>query len=220
MPKILELFSGTQSISNVFRAAGWATYTLDFDSRFEDKTDWTVDILTTTPQDFINRFGKPDVIWASPPCTTFSVASIGRHWNHEGTPKTEAAEVGLKILEHTIYLIEELDPEYFFIENPRGKMRKMDAVSHLDRYTVTYCQYGDNRMKPTDIWTNHPDPNFKLACKNGMPCHVAAPRGSQTGTQGMKNAMEKARIPRGLCEHILDISKVTTKYPHFAFYGG
>ena len=57
---------------------------------------------------------------------------------------------------------------------------------YLPRYTVTYCQYGDNRMKPTDIWTNHPCPKFKPPCKNGDPCHVSAPRGSQTGTQGLK----------------------------------
>jgi hypothetical protein len=57
-------------------------------------------------------------------------------------------------------------------------------------------------MKPTDIWTNHPNPNFKPMCKKGMPCHEAAPRGSQTGTQGLENAIEKAKIPKKLCEHI------------------
>jgi hypothetical protein len=57
-------------------------------------------------------------------------------------------------------------------------------------------------MKPTDIWTNHPNPKFKPQCKRGMPCHEAAPRGSQTGTQGLQNAIEKARIPEELCIHI------------------
>ena len=32
---------------------------------------------------------------------------------------------------------------------------------------LTYCQYGDQRQKPTDIWTNHPQPNFKPPCKQG-----------------------------------------------------
>ena len=50
-------------------------------------------------------------------------------------------------------LIEELQPKYYFIENPRGGMRKMEWMKGLPRYTVTYCEYGDNRMKPTDIWT-------------------------------------------------------------------
>jgi hypothetical protein len=102
-------------------------------------------------------------------------------------------------------LIRELKPLYYFIENPVAGLRKMDFMQELPRYTVTYCQYGDRRMKPTDIWTNHPDPQFKPPCKQGSPCHEAAPRGSQTGTQGPKNKIERAKIPEALCQHIVDI---------------
>lgn len=71
----------------------------------------------------------------------------------------------------------------------------MSFVKDFPRYTVTYCQYGDTRQKPTDIFTNHPNPNFKPPCKPGSPCHTAAPRGSSTGTQGLKNKKERAMIP-------------------------
>ena len=81
----------------------------------------------------------------------------------------------------------------------------MNFVQDIPRYTVTYCQYGDTRMKPTDIFTNHPNPNFKPPCKKGDSCHVSAPRGSKTGTQGLKNAIERSKIPQKLCEHIVDI---------------
>lgn len=81
----------------------------------------------------------------------------------------------------------------------------MDFMQGLPRYTVTYCQYGDERMKPTDIWTNHPNPQFKPPCHYGDPCHVPAPRGAKTGTQGLENAIQKAIIPKALCEHIVDI---------------
>ena len=94
---------------------------------------------------------------------------------------------------------------YEIIENPRGGMRKMEWMKDLPRYTVTYCQYGDNRMKPTDIWTNHPAPQFLPMCHNGDSCHVAAPRGSKTGTQGLKGSRERSVITRKLCEHIVDI---------------
>ena len=56
-----------------------------------------------------------------------------------------------------------------------------------------------------DLYTNHPNPKFKEPCKRGAPCHDAAPRGSRTGTQALRNAMEKARIPIMLCEHIVNI---------------
>lgn len=42
-------------------------------------------------------------------------------------------------------------------------------------------------------------------CKNGDPCHVSSPRGSRTGTQGLKGAKERSVIPQKLCEHIVDI---------------
>lgn len=82
----------------------------------------------------------------------------------------------------------------------------MNFFNHLNRFTVTYCQYGDRRMKPTDIWTNVSDPMFKPMCKNGDSCHVSAPRGSSTGTQGMK-LIDKSRIPDELCDHIVKVSE-------------
>ena len=81
----------------------------------------------------------------------------------------------------------------------------MDFMHGLPRYTVTYCQYGDTRMKPTDIWTNHPDPKFKPMCKNGDTCHEKAPRGSRTGTQGLKGSKWRSVIPVELCRHIVKI---------------
>ena len=81
----------------------------------------------------------------------------------------------------------------------------MSFMQGLPRYTVTYCKYGDFRMKPTDWWTNHPNPKFKPPCKNGDPCHQAAPRGSRTGTQGLKGAKDRSVIPPELCEHIAKI---------------
>lgn len=151
----------------------------------------------------------PDVIWASPDCTTYSIAAISKHRTKEDSgnlaPKSEYAKQCDIINSHVIELINELKPKYYFIENPRGGMRKMWFMQGLPRYTVTYCQYGDTRQKPTDIWTNHPNPCFKPPCKPGSSCHVAAPRGSKTGTQGLKNKKERARIPQQLCEHIASI---------------
>ena len=81
----------------------------------------------------------------------------------------------------------------------------MSFMQALPRYTVTYCQYGDTRMKPTDIWTNAIDPGFKPPCNYRDTCHVAAPRGSRSGTQGIKGFRNKAIIPDALCEHIVEI---------------
>ena len=61
------------------------------------------------------------------------------------------------------------------------------------------------RMKPTDLWTNHPNPRFKTPCRYGDPCHERAPRGSKCGTQAIKGARDRARIPVRLCEHVYNI---------------
>ena len=205
--KVIDLFAGTRSIAKAFEARGHETFSIEWDKQHVN-IDWYVDIFDVTAEDIRERFGQPDVVWASPPCNRFSVASIGRHWiKGTNNPKTEEAKEALKLLEHTVNLIKELNPTYWFIENPRGKMRKVDVMQGLPRYTVTYCQYGDTRMKPTDIWTNHPDPKFKPPCKNGDPCHVAAPRGSRTGTQGIKGSVARSVIPAELCEHIALISE-------------
>lgn len=206
---VLELFAGTRSIGKAFEAAGHKVISIDWDKQFSD-IDLYADIGQLTAQQVIELCGGvPDVIWASPDCTTYSIAAISKHRTKEASgnlaPKSDYAKQCDIINSHVIELINELKPKYFFVENPRGGMRKMWFMQELPRYTVTYCQYGDNRQKPTDIWTNHPDPQFKPPCKPGAPCHVAAPRGSKTGTQGLKNKVERARIPEELCEHIVSI---------------
>lgn len=206
--KVLELFAGTRSISRAFEAHGHETFSVEWSKDFEN-IDLYADVLTVTAEDILKRFGRPDVIWASPDCTTYSVAAISKHRRQEAdgslSPVSEYAKFCDRVNAHVLKLIRELNPKYWFIENPVGALRKMEFMQGLPRYTVTYCQYGERRQKPTDIWTNHPFPRFKPPCKRGAPCHDAAPRGAKTGTQALKNAKEKARIPALLCEHIVEI---------------
>lgn len=207
--KVLELFAGTRSIGKAFEKHGHEVYSIEWDKNFEN-IDWYEDISKITAQDIIDRFGHPDVIWASPDCTSFSIAAISHHRRKNletGNldPVSDYAKFCDNVDQHVLGLIRELKPKYWFIENPRGGMRKMTWMQGLPRYTVTYCQYGDTRMKPTDIWTNHPDPKFKTPCHNGDPCHEPAPRGSKTGTQGLKGSIDRSRIPDKLCEHIVEI---------------
>ena len=205
--KMLELFSGSGRMSSYFRKLGYETYTVEYNESLE--ADLHIDINDLTYEMILENFGNPDVIWASPPCTAFSVASIGHHWTG-GTrayiPKTEFASKSIELLKHTKKLIEQLNPKIWFIENPRGIMRKLDILSIENRNTITYCQYGDTRMKPTDIWTNHPYPNFRPMCSPNDTCHESAPRGSSTGTQGLKDNYERSLIPHEFCEYVAKLS--------------
>lgn len=206
--KVLELFAGTKSVGRAFERHGHEVFSVEWNKRF-DGISLYKDISTLTAQEILDSFGRPDVIWASPDCSTYSVAAISTHRKKEQSgnlaPLTEYAEFCDRTNAHVLDLIRELKPKFWFIENPRGGLRSMLFMRGLPRYTVTYCQYGEKRMKPTDIWTNHPDPKFKPPCKNGDPCHTRAPRGARTGTQGIKGSMDRARIPEQLCEHIVKI---------------
>jgi len=196
--RVLELFCGTKSFSKVAEEKGDECFTIDIEKRFNptlciDIMDFKVEML--------NGF-KPDMIWASPPCQCFSVASIGSNWIGNYQPKRKETKEAIKIIKKTIQIIKELKPKYWIIENPRGVLRKMDFMKELPKTTVCYCKYGDTRMKPTDLWNNF---EFKgKMCKNGNPDHISAPRGSKTGTQGLRGAKERGVIPKKLCKEILN----------------
>lgn len=208
--KVLELFAGTRSISKAFERKGHQTFSVEWNKDFENITLYE-DINNLTVEKVIELCdGVPDVIWASPDCTTYSIAAISHHRKkNEETGSLDAVSDYAKFCDktnkHLLELIYGLNPKYYFIENPRGGLRKMDFMKGIPRYTVTYCQYGDSRMKPTDIWTNHPNPNFKPMCKNGDKCHVSAPRGARTGTQGLKGSAIRSQIPDQLCDYIVKI---------------
>ena len=178
---MLELFSGTESFSKVAKARGHKVFTVDIDRSFNP--DLCKDILEVSREDIPFQ---PDVIWASPPCTYFSVASISRYWKN-GYPKSHKTFLGLAIVQKTIELIKELNPKFFFMENPRGMLRKQKLVQDLNRKTVTYCQYGYSIQKPTDIFNNCYSWKPRPMCKPGSNCHEKASRGSRKGINGINN---------------------------------
>ena len=202
--EVLDLFSGTGSSTQAFEDAGHNVTTIELDPQFDptyrmDIMDLYADSMEANP--------PWDFVWASPPCTTFSVASIGTHWagGHRAyVPKTQAAVDSVKLVEHTQELIDALKPTFYVVENPRGVLRKLDILG--EPTTVWYCQYGDERAKPTDLFGNLPPSFNPLTCRNGDPdCgHARAPRGSKTGTQGRRGSVHRSMVPYALSRAMLD----------------
>lgn len=201
--KVLELFAGSRSIGKEAERLGMKVFSVDWEEY--ENINLAIDIEDLKKEDipFI-----PDFFWASPDCTTYTIAAISHHRN--GTePKSDYAKKCDAVNINFISLIKEflrLNPNMvFFIENPRGMMRKMPFMQEFIRHTVWYCQYGDNRAKPTDIWTNSKTWIPRPICKNGNPncTHERAPRGSKTGTQGKKGSYIRSKIPEQLCREIL-----------------
>lgn len=213
MRKILEVFAGSRSIGNKAEQLGMKVFSVDWEEF--DKIDLIIDVEEMEIKDipFI-----PDLGWFSPDCTTYTIAACSTHRINSIEPKSEYAIKCDRVNQHFIGLIKQwlkINPDFvFFIENPRGMLRKMPFMQEFKRHTVWYCQYGDDRAKPTDIWTNSKTWIPREMCRNykydksgnviDKHCHhESARRGAKTGTQGKKGSYERSKIPEQLCEEIL-----------------
>lgn len=84
MKTMLELFSGSGIMADTFEKAGYETLKIDINTDY--KPDITMDILKLKSCQIKSLMPKIDVIWSSPPCECFSVASISKHWR-DGKPR-------------------------------------------------------------------------------------------------------------------------------------
>mgnify|MGYP003677421168 FL=1 len=156
--RVLELFAGTHSVGKVCKELGYEVVSLDLTG-----ADININILEW---DYKKAFepGHFDVIWASPPCHTFS--NCRRCWINRKTKyfgdKIITAKMldddmetnGLPIVRKTEEIIKYFNPNRWIMENPStGKMK--DYLKHLPHYDVDYCRYSDwGYKKPTRFWTN------------------------------------------------------------------
>ena len=120
--KILDLFSGRKGWTKAFEDRGHYVLTVDIDEDMD--ADITEDILNLTIEDVGTDW---DIVLASPPCQCFSIASCMHHWSatEPRVPKSEAADNALQLVQHTYDLIQEINPVYWAMENPRAMLRKL-----------------------------------------------------------------------------------------------
>jgi len=194
---VLDLFCGTKSLKKVLKPDD-IYIGLDIEKKHDPE------ILA----DFLEwdyKTVNPDIIWASPDCSIYSMASGGHHLGKDRQPKTEKAKKQLKILEKLkdcINYHKEKNPDLlYFIENPTARMSWY--IKEYPRYDISYCKYGFDRMKPTTIWTNKKGFVPKKCKRNNPDCnHIRAPRGSRTGTQAIKK-IERYKIPEQLLRELI-----------------
>lgn len=226
--KILDCYGGTGSATREFALRGHDVVIVEIDANLIDndlRHRPNVHILEMDmlkfgikPGHFLPEGWRPDYVWLSPPCQCFSLGGSAqgkRIWlpmdpphSYYGPrfPKTVKSKRACGMVLAGLRTVEVLKPRWWIMENPRGGLRTMGfmrAVPWLT--TVTYCQYGENRMKATDLWGIMPDSwQPFMACKNRMKCHESAPRGAKTGTQGLRDSRDRGRIPQAFVKEIAD----------------
>jgi len=141
---MIDLFSGLGGASQAMKERGWDVITVDINPDFSP--DICCDI-----QDFNYSGPPPDLVWASPPCTEFSKASLPSSWVCNGGIHKEP---DLSLVLATIRIIKEIRPRWWVIENVRGAVRYFKPI------------LGDYQKKSGSryLWGNFPifdcDPGF------------------------------------------------------------
>ena len=157
--RVLDLFSGTHSVGKICKELGYEVVSLDIDGR----ADITVNILdwdySTYPAGFF------DIVWASPPCTEFSIMNqCNKRF------KTPDIPYASSLVERALEIIRYFKPGCFFIENPQsGTLKDQPFMAEIPFYDVDYCRYGHPIRKRTRIWTGARD-FVPLKCSRGSPC--------------------------------------------------
>lgn len=198
--KMFELFKGTGSVGKVADKMGYEVVSLDFDPAYTP--DIETDILKWKYKDWYKEHHFiPDVIWASPPCNTFSPLAypLKERDTKTAEPKSDRAKEGTKILHKTLEIIKffkSLNPNLkYIVENPRGMMRNDKKILKIPhRATATYCSYGDKKFKPTDFWSN-----YEIELKDlGEDCKKWVP------VQEIRKIEDRYSIPSRLIKSILE----------------
>lgn len=185
--KVLDLFSGLGGWSKSFKDRGHEIMTVDNDSKFIP--DICKDIMSLGAGSF-GIPGKFDVILASPPCNCFSVMTISRYWTPDGRPKEKAKEA-ISLVAHTIKMILELNPRYWYLENPTGMLRNVLGKPQAHTF---FASWGVKTLKPTDIWGKHAVMSWGTTNRNLLN-YERAPRSATKGIQALDTPAERAKIP-------------------------
>lgn len=133
---ILDLCGGTGAWSKPYRDAG-------YDVR-----------LITLPDNDVRTYTPPDKvvygILAAPPCNEFSIAKGSRPRDFDS---------GLEVVLACFRIIWKCQVKsklrFWAMENPVGFLRRFIGIPH---FTFKLWEFGDNRIKPSDLWGYFNDP--------------------------------------------------------------
>ncbi len=159
--RLLELFCGTKSVGKVAEKQGYEVVSLDFEPRFN--ATHTIDIFDWDYKQY--PVGYFNVIWSSPDCRTWSLATGGKYRTKKeiygrGNEHQDEATMGCNMIRRVIEILKYFQPDKWFMENPRALLQHFpDLCDFIEEYgayktLVYYGNYGHNCPKATHIWSS------------------------------------------------------------------
>jgi len=213
MKRLLELFCGTKCVGKVFQEHGYEVVSLDYNPKFN--ATHTVDILTWDYKQYAPDYF--DVIWASPDCTTWSVATGGKYRTKENiyglnNATQPQATIGNNMVLRVIEILKYFKCGAWFIENPRGLMIHFPPLQQFikeinaNTTCVYYGNYGWGFPKATNIWSNLPlwtETKPKM-CENTYTVYTNANGRVRRYYNAylFKSPEERSKIPEGLIHRL------------------
>jgi hypothetical protein len=197
--KLLELFSGTGSVGKVAEELGYEVISVDITDKLHPVSHLT-DILswdyTIYPKDHF------DIVWASPPCRTFS--TLRRLHKSREVIDQDIQTYGLPPLRKAQEIIDYFQPAKWFIENPQtGRMKEF---LDLPYYDIDYCMYCDwGYKKATRVWTNITTFNAKRCNKECGNYFNGKHRVIIGDNKGVKKISMTYRVPPKLILELITV---------------
>ena len=115
----LDLFCGLKGASVSFEEAGWNVITVDIEEKFNPSV--VANIL-----DYHYKGKHVNFLWASPPCDEFTLYSLPGSWKcHHGKEKKLPS---MDLVNATKRIIEEVQPDYWIVENVVGAVRFLNPI--------------------------------------------------------------------------------------------
>lgn len=136
---VIDLCAGLGGFSSAFTTEDYWVVTVEIEKRFKPT------ILADVRYLPFRENLQPDVLLASPPCNSFSVACP--QFPRKGIMKS--LEIVGACLEAVVFL----KPKKWLVENPRGRLRQFLGKP---KQTIRYSDYDKEikLMKTTDFWGN------------------------------------------------------------------
>ena len=203
--RLLELFSGTQSVSRVARRQGWECVCLDIDPTYSP--DLCMSVLDFDEQAYPRD--SFDFVWGSPPCESYSNANI-RYSTDPGHEATMAKAD--ELVRKTKRIMDHFSSAAWVIENPLGsRLWRREVAQELGgrAHKVAYCQFGFKYRKLTRLQASFdlhlptcPGPG-KCAMMRGTKHLEYAQKGCGGAEPRYKKTADLHRIPEPLVKEIL-----------------
>lgn len=190
-PIVISLFDYSGEWSLHYRKAGYRVIQID--------TKLGIDIFAWDYRAIRKDLVKG--ILAAPPCTDFTVSGA-QYWKKKDEDGT--TEISCQLISVVLEIIDYFQPEFFAIENPVGRLRRMLNGEYEDgepqiivpdslkgtlaapALVFNPCDYGDAWMKKTMLWGKFNSPE-----KNPVQPEQYCKQGSWTQLLGGKSERTK-----------------------------